>query len=284
MKAPFQPGERVDSPIYDPYFAGADPSPPVSYPPPGGPPLGKAAVDRAVLDPPGRRRQKVLLFVAVSSLLTLLGAMGLVGWGVFQYRQLLAAQETVADDAEENATKSAGLPVDTDDDSDDDATADNATLGVPSQTLTTVIGRIEVVDLGKSAAALRTSLMVQTALAAAQGKTLLVMTTQARCGPCRGVEDSLTDPLMQEALAGVRLLRIDLHVFRDELAGLKLATDLYPGFFLLGPDMRPRDGIHGGEWDEDIARNIAPVLGAFVKGQYTKRRRDWSATTDSIAL
>ena len=88
----------------------------------------------------------------------------------------------------------------------------------------------------------------------------------------------------QEALADVRLVRIDLHVFRDELAGLKMATDLYPGFFLLGPDMRPRDGIHGGEWDEDIARNIAPVLSAFVKGKYTQRRQDWSATTDSIVL
>jgi hypothetical protein len=226
----------------------------------------------------------VLVFLAVSSLLSLLGAMGLVGWGVFQYRQLLAAQETVADETEESATKSAGLPADTDDDDDDDDSASADAPGVPSQTLTTIVGQIEVVDLGKSAAPLQTSLIVESALAAAKGKTLLVMTTRARCGPCRGVESALTDPLMQKALADVRLLRIDLHVFRDELAGLKIATDLYPGFFLLGPDMRPRDGIHGGEWDEDVARNIAPVLSAFVKGRYTKRREDWSATTDSIVL
>ncbi len=224
------------------------------------------------------------MFVAVSSLLALLGAMGLVGWGAFQYRQLLAAQDTVAEEEEESATKSAGLPVDKGDDSDDDEDDDGVAMGVPNQTLTTTIGRIEVVDLGKSAAALQISLIVQSALASAKGKTLLVMTTRARCGPCRGVESALTDPLMQEALADVRLVRIDLYVFRDELAGLKMATDLYPGFFLLGPDMRPRDGIHGGEWDEDIARNIAPVLSAFVKGKYIQRRQDWSATTDSIVL
>ncbi|MBW2459037.1 MAG: hypothetical protein JRI68_31345 [Deltaproteobacteria bacterium] len=225
----------------------------------------------------------MLLFVAVTSLLALFGAMGLVGWGVFQYRQLLAAQESAAaDDDEEGAIKSAGLPVKQDDDDDDNA--ESTATGAPSQTVTATVGNIEVVDLGKSAAALQTSLIVQSALAAAKGKTVLVMTTRARCGPCRGVESALSDPLMQEALAGVRLVRIDLHVFREELADLKMATDLYPGFFLLGPDMRPWDGIHGGEWDEDVARNIAPVLSAFVKGEYTTRRQDWSATTDSIVL
>lgn len=276
MNQPFQPGERVDSPLYDPYLAGADPSPPVSYPPP----------TKLPAKPPGggrtARRQKVLLFVAVTSLLALFGAMGLVGWGVFQYRQILAAQESADDDSDEGAIQSAGLPVNQDDDDDDNA--DGTATGAPDETVTTTIGNIEVVDLGKSAAALQTSLIVQSALAAAKGKTVLVMTTRARCGPCRGVESALPEPLMQEALAGVRLLRIDLHVFREELAELKMATDLYPGFFLLGPDMRPRDGIHGGEWDEDVARNIAPVLSAFVKGEYTTRRQDWSATTDSIVL
>jgi len=208
--------------------------------------------------------------------------MGLVGWGVFQYRQLLAAQAATEDAGDEGAIKSAGLSVDQDDD--DDGDTDGSAAAVPSQTVTTTIGEIEVVDLGKSAAALQTSLIVQSALAAAKGKTLLVMTTRARCGPCRGVESALPDPLMQKALANVRLVRIDLHVFREELSDLKMATDLYPGFFLLGPDMRPRDGIHGGEWDEDVAKNIAPVLGAFVKEEYTTRRQDWSATTDSIVL
>ncbi len=29
------------------------------------------------------------------------------------------------------------------------------------------------------------------------------------------------------------------------------------------------------EWDDDIPRNIAPVLGNFVRGRYTKRREQW---------
>ena len=35
------------------------------------------------------------------------------------------------------------------------------------------------------------------------------------------------------------------------------------------------DGINGGEWDDDIAINIAPVLGPFVRGTYAKRRSPW---------
>ena len=33
--------------------------------------------------------------------------------------------------------------------------------------------------------------------------------------------------------------------------------------------------IHGGEWDDDIPPNIAPVLGAFVRGKYGTRRYPW---------
>ena len=48
-----------------------------------------------------------------------------------------------------------------------------------------------------------------------------------------------------------------------------------PWFFLLAPGLSPRDGISGGEWDADVAPNIAPVLGAFVRGRYAERREAW---------
>jgi hypothetical protein len=81
------------------------------------------------------------------------------------------------------------------------------------------------------------------------------------------------------------LVRVDLNVFGDELKQLRMPTNLYPAFFLLGPDNRPIDAVHGGEWDDDVAENIAPVLGAFVRGEYKKRRHpEWSPTTTSVPL
>ena len=54
-----------------------------------------------------------------------------------------------------------------------------------------------------------------------------------------------------------------------------------PGFFLLSPDLSPKDAINGGEWDDDIPPNIAPVLGAFMRGKYAKRREGWHASPSS---
>jgi hypothetical protein len=86
---------------------------------------------------------------------------------------------------------------------------------------------------------------------------------------------------MQSALAGVRLVRVDVSDFRVELAALGIPTDSVPGFALLSEGLRPMDFVHGGEWDADVPENIAPVLGAFVRGKYTVRRHHFRAAQRS---
>lgn len=136
-------------------------------------------------------------------------------------------------------------------------------------------GSIVLVDVGTSSAVFAEELAKQRAEASRDGESLVIMTTAGSCDPCRGVDRSLADPLLQKALAGVRLLRVDVNVFHDDLAALQIPDQAIPGFFLPAPDLTPRDGVDGGEWDDDIPRNIAPVLGAFVRGKYTQRRRPW---------
>jgi hypothetical protein len=136
-------------------------------------------------------------------------------------------------------------------------------------------GALTVVDVGVSSSSLSEELAKQRAEAASAGETMLVMTTAGRCAPCRGVDQSLADPLLQTALANVRLVRVDIQVFHEDLEQLKIPDEAIPGFFLLSLDLMPRDGVDGGEWDDDIAANIGPVLGAFVRGKYTQRRRPW---------
>lgn len=146
---------------------------------------------------------------------------------------------------------------------------------VPKQTTVHAEGDITLVDVGIDAVTLEKELAKQRAAASAAGEKVLVMTTRDDCAPCRGVEASLTSPLMQTALAKVRLVRVDLDVFKDDLDALKMPRERYPAFFLLSVDLTPKDGIDGGEWDEDVAPNIAPVLGAFVRGKYAARRQAW---------
>ncbi|MCC6555212.1 MAG: DUF4190 domain-containing protein [Polyangiaceae bacterium] len=153
--------------------------------------------------------------------------------------------------------------------------AESPAGSVPARTAIQRVGAVTVVDVGVDASSLSEELARQRAEAFGLGEKVLVMTTRGPCDPCRGVETSLRDPLMQTALHGVRLIRVDIDVFKDDLEELKVPAIRYPGFFLLSLDLTPQDGIDGGEWDDDIAQNIAPVLGAFVRGQYTRRRAQW---------
>ena len=103
----------------------------------------------------------------------------------------------------------------------------------------------------------------------------MLFIVQSNCQPCNGVAASLPDARMQRALEGVRVVRLDASDFRVELRRLKVPLEKQPGFVLFGAGNVPVDYVHGGEWDEDIARNIAPVLGKFARGTYLDRRDPW---------
>lgn len=148
--------------------------------------------------------------------------------------------------------------------------------GVPRQTKVAQVGKIEVVDLGvDSQRSLKDLLSEQRTAAKAAGQTLLLQTTRYGSTLFHDVDRSLPDPLMQQALGGVRLVRVDVRYFEVELDEMGVPTDSYPWFVLLGPDLVPRDGINGGEWGDDVPANIAPVLGPFVRGTYRQRREMW---------
>jgi hypothetical protein len=153
------------------------------------------------------------------------------------------------------------------------STAATASAG-PAVTLRP-IGKITLVELGPAVRSLNDELNRQRRLAASAHQTLLVWLVVADCEPCRAIADGLEDPLMQKALTSVRLVKIDAREFSADLEYLRLPTDKVPGFALLGADNRAVDYVHGGEWDEDVPRNIAPVLGRFVKGRYATRRDPW---------
>jgi hypothetical protein len=162
--------------------------------------------------------------------------------------------------------------------SDDDPSSggSSASNDPPATTSTvTTVGNITVVDVALGVSSLSSELRQQHAEASAHGERLLLETTSSDCEPCKGVATSLSDPRMQNALEHVRLVRVDREPFEEDLAELQIPSRPYPGFFLLDSDLRVNDGINGGEWDDDIAVNIAPVLGPFVRGTLAKRRSPW---------
>ncbi len=140
-------------------------------------------------------------------------------------------------------------------------------------------GRAPVVDLHASGGALRTQLLDYTAAARRAGEAVLVETTMKTCDPCTEIDLTVPDPAVQEALSDVRWIRIDVGEFRSELAGLRMNEPTVPWFYLLDARGQPRDAISADEWDDNVAENIAPVLGAFVHGRLQPRRTSWRGRT-----
>ncbi|MFT3773227.1 MAG: DUF4190 domain-containing protein [Minicystis sp.] len=233
---------------------------------------------RREIEQSGRRRSGYALATAGMALGVLLtmgwgGLLSYIAWTV-RYRVDPAGEEPAATAATAPERPASGPSL---------ATPPPADVGpfAPKYTKVKRTGTITVVDVGMSSPSLSEELARQRAEAAAAGETMMVMTTANRCVPCRGVDDSLADPLLQTALGKVRLIRVDMQVFHEDLEALKIPDEAIPGFFLLSLDLTPRDGVNGGEWDDDIPVNIAPVLGAFVRGQYAQRRQSWHPVPSS---
>ncbi|MEO8900596.1 MAG: DUF4190 domain-containing protein [Polyangiaceae bacterium] len=136
----------------------------------------------------------------------------------------------------------------------------------------TTLGTLTLADISDD---FETELDKQRRAASAGGETLVLWLTVTGCKPCDGVAAALTSPIAQKTLAKVRFVRVDRDEFQVELERLGIPTEKIPGFVLLDAHNHPLDFIHGGEWDADIAANIAPVLGKFVHGSYPHRRHPW---------
>jgi hypothetical protein len=134
------------------------------------------------------------------------------------------------------------------------------------------VGDVTLVDLVPTTRSLVTELNSQRKAATQAHQGFVLFVSEQGCRPCMSVTAVLPDPLMQAALKNVRIVRVNSSQFTNELNDLGIPTRLIPGFFLFDAQMNVRDGVNGGEWDDDIAANISPVLGPFVRGTYTKRR------------
>jgi hypothetical protein len=143
---------------------------------------------------------------------------------------------------------------------------------VPQKTEERMIGTIPVVEIGVSEPSLSQALLKQAAIAKAEGREVMVNVMSGSCEPCSSQMKALSDPLMQKALSKTRIVRVSVDVFKDDILKQQMRVAPLPWYFLLRADATPRDGINGGEWGEDVAANMAPVLGPFARGELKTRK------------
>jgi thiol-disulfide isomerase/thioredoxin len=194
------------------------------------------------------------------------------------------AGASASHDARDDEQAFAGDTDETEGDSEDEGDEAQEGLGVrprrgavAAETSVEKIDALEVVDLHPGSGALRDQLVAQLARSQASKRTMLVQTTAEWCKPCQEINDSLEDSRMNRALANVSLVRVDIDEFGDELKPLRLPATSVPWFVLLGADLKLKDAISAGEWDDNIPANMAPVLSKFLSGKL-KVRRDANGT------
>ena len=146
-------------------------------------------------------------------------------------------------------------------------------------TRATTFGAVTLVDPGPGSGTLETVLREERARAEAERQKLLLWVSSPEFPSCNGVSVALRDPRLQRALAGVRIVRVNVNDYYVELSRLGVPVEVLPGFALLTPEGRPLDYVSGGEWDADVPENIAPVLGNFIHGRYVQRRSPWRGPT-----
>lgn len=150
-----------------------------------------------------------------------------------------------------------------------------------------LFGSVRVVDVAAAdEKSLRRILENQQQAATLAEERLMLFVVGPNCLPCNGFMLALSDTRMQTALRKVRLVRVDASEFAPDLGALGIPSETVPGFALIAAGQRVSDYVDGGEWDADIAQNIAPVLGAFVQGKYRVRRRQFQSEerSDQTAL
>ncbi len=136
-----------------------------------------------------------------------------------------------------------------------------------------------IVDLHAATGPLRVQLAAHASAAVRAGDTLLVETTARDCSPCAEVALATADAQVQAVLSKVQVVRIDIGEFDAQLRALRMNEPAAPWFYLIDARGQPRDAISADEWDDNDPANIAPVLGAFVRGKLRARRASWRGET-----
>lgn len=105
-----------------------------------------------------------------------------------------------------------------------------------------------------------------------KGRVVVLHTCARSSAACIELAAAFVDQRVQQALADVTLVRIDVDAYEDELRALRIETETMPWFYRLDARGRVADALSGEEWPSPSPANVAPVLGSFTHGGLVERR------------
>lgn len=165
------------------------------------------------------------------------------------------------------------------------APSDGEQGAIPRETITRSYGPVWLIDLGVTSLRLQDSLRIQRTLARRNRERLMLMVSRGAQGRGDAFVSLLGKISLQSRVGPLRIVRVDIGAFEQELALLRVPMQVAPAFFLLDEHSIPRDGIHYREWtDPEDGVEVGTVLARFLAGRYTRRRYEWAPISGSLRL
>ncbi len=153
-----------------------------------------------------------------------------------------------------------------------------------SRTETGQYGQIELVDVGDDTPRFAEFVAQQAGAAYDNKQICLLVTMVPQCPGCASLGYALARSSLRNSLGKVRIVRLDLDEFEEELRNLHLPIDRVPGFIRLDRHGKAVDFLDAGEWNTNDPAEYAPIIEAFLQGRLKLRRHPWVRNPDSSAV
>jgi len=153
-----------------------------------------------------------------------------------------------------------------------------------SRTETGQYGLIELVDVGDDTPRFAEFVAQQAGAAYEKKQICLLVTMVPQCPGCASLGYALSRGSLLNSLGRVRIVRLDLDEFEEELRNLHLPIDRVPGFIRLDRLGKAVDFLDAGEWNTNDPAEYAPIIEAFLQGRLKLRRHPWVRNPDSSAV
>jgi hypothetical protein len=141
-----------------------------------------------------------------------------------------------------------------------------------------------LVDVGDDTPNFAQFVAQQASIAFENNQVCLLVTMIPKCPSCASLGYALVHSSLGKALGKVRIVRLDLDEFEEELRNLHLPIDRVPGFIRLDREGKVVDFLDAGEWSSNDPAEFAPIIEAFVHGRMKQRRHPWVRKPDSSAV
>jgi hypothetical protein len=82
---------------------------------------------------------------------------------------------------------------------------------------------------------------------------------------------ALANASLRDQLGKIRMIRLDLDEFEEDLRHFHLPVDRVPGFALVNRAGKIVDYIDAGEWKTNNPAEFVPILRAFLRGNFRQR-------------